>query len=61
MHLRKAKTAAEFELAVTPAQAGVQKVFKRLDSGFRRNDDEGQVPAEDMLGFVPHPNRRKGY
>ena len=24
---------------VTPAKAGVQKWFKSLDSGFRRNDD----------------------
>ncbi|HQN18681.1 MAG TPA: hypothetical protein PKV86_06075 [Syntrophobacteraceae bacterium] len=27
--------------AVTPAKAGVQKILKSLDSGFRRNDAQG--------------------
>jgi hypothetical protein len=27
------------QFAVTPAEAGVQKALKRLDSWFRRNDD----------------------
>ncbi len=27
--------------SVTPAKAGVQKSPKRLDSGFRRNDEQG--------------------
>jgi hypothetical protein len=25
------------------------------------NPNTRQVPVEEMLGFVPHPNRRKGY
>jgi len=28
-------------LVVTPAEAGVQKTLKNLDSGFRRNDGSG--------------------
>jgi hypothetical protein len=30
--------AGKYPLIVTPAKAGVQKVLKRLDSCFRRND-----------------------
>ena len=34
---------------VTPAEAGVQKSLKRLDSGFRRNDARGSHVREDGL------------
>jgi hypothetical protein len=33
--------AEKLRFSVTPAKAGVQDVFKLLDSGFRRNDDLG--------------------
>jgi hypothetical protein len=33
------ETFENLPFAVTPAKAGVQKVLKRLDSGFHRNDE----------------------
>ncbi len=37
----KSEALAKLDIAVTPAKAGVQNILKRLDSGFRRNDDDG--------------------
>jgi hypothetical protein len=34
---------------VTPAKAGVQKVSKRLDTGFRRGDDLPNFVSNSML------------
>jgi hypothetical protein len=39
--LEKGKAVVQRRLSVTPAEAGVQKFLKSLDSGFRRNDAEG--------------------
>jgi len=35
---------AKDPIDVTPAKAGVQKDLKRLDSGFRRNDEQRLLP-----------------
>ena len=38
-------------LTVTPAKAGVQKVLKRLDTGFRRYDDLPNLKGNSKLSF----------
>ncbi len=47
---------AELSNPATPEKAGVQKSFKKQDSGFRRNDARGllQEPLWDVYG---HPAR----
>ena len=40
---------AELSNSVTPAKAGVQKLLKNLDSGFRRNDAQGLLQEARML------------
>ena len=40
---------AELSNSVTPAKAGVQKLLKNLDSGFRRNDAQGLLPEAREL------------
>ena len=37
---------------VTPAKAGVQKASIGLDSGFRRNDDFGQMRKNSKLSYA---------
>jgi len=41
-HLFNLKDSQKITKSVTPAKAGVQNLFKRLDSGFRRNDDKSE-------------------
>jgi hypothetical protein len=38
---------------VTPAKAGVQKVLKRLDTGFRRYDDLPNFKSNSKLSPCP--------
>jgi hypothetical protein len=46
-----------FENVVTPAKAGVRKVLKRLDTGFRRYDD---LPNFRRNSKVSGPGYGKG-
>jgi hypothetical protein len=40
-NVKKDEALAELSNSVTPEKAGVQKLLKNLDSGFRRNDAQG--------------------
>ena len=47
------KVLANLSTFVTPAKAGVQNALKRLDSGFRRNDNTGLLQEALLFKFSP--------
>jgi hypothetical protein len=56
----------KLKFAFTPAKAGVKEVLKRLDSGFRRNDEirlkksfSADCQKTKGVGFFIYPEGRK--
>ena len=57
---RRLETISKLAYTVTPAKAGVQNSSKKLDSGFRRNDDQRHLSPFEIASSSKSPCKAAG-